>query len=93
MDTKKAILLNVNDNVAVVLSPVIKGDIVSIFFNKEVISTIIALDDIELYHKIAIKKIHNGKEVYKYGNVIGKATGDIEIGQHVHIHNIRSVKV
>ena len=44
--------------------------------------------DIPAGHKIAVAFIKAGEPVLKYGQVIGFATGDIEPGQHVHVHNI-----
>lgn len=92
-DFIKAILLNEKDNVATALLPVKKDGNVEIIYNNEVINIVIALDDIEIYHKIAIKSIDNGDKVYKYGDTIGKATGFIKAGQHVHVNNIESVMV
>ncbi len=39
-------------------------------------------------HKIAIQPIAKGEAVRKYGQVIGLATADIAIGEHVHVHNM-----
>lgn len=89
---KKAILLNKADSVATALSQIQKGDVVDIIYNNETVNRLIALDDIEIYHKIAVVPIQSGNNVYKYGEVIGKAIKSIEIGQCVHIDNIESVR-
>lgn len=49
-----------------------------------------ALSDIPLGHKIALQghKVSDG--VIKYGNDIGKVVADIEKGQHVHTHNLKT---
>lgn len=39
-------------------------------------------------HKIALKPIAAGDAVLKYGEPIGRATARIEIGDHVHSHNL-----
>jgi altronate hydrolase len=39
-------------------------------------------------HKIAIRPIHKGQPVYKYGQIIGFASEDIAPGDHVHVHNV-----
>lgn len=39
-------------------------------------------------HKIAIARIGRGESVLRYGNVIGFATRDIDMGEHVHEHNL-----
>ena len=38
-------------------------------------------------HKVALRPIHQGEAVVKYGQVIGFATCDIPAGTHVHTHN------
>ena len=92
-DFKKAILMNKKDNVAMVLSPVKKNDSIVITYNNEVITQVCALDDIEIYHKIAVKPMQIGDNVLKYGEVIGRAVSFIKAGEHVHINNIESVMV
>jgi altronate dehydratase small subunit len=90
-DLKKAILMNSKDNVATALFPVKKNEVAVIVLDNEIVCKVTALDDIETYHKIAIKPIEQGEIVYKYGEVIGKATSSIKVGHHVHINNIESV--
>ncbi len=41
-------------------------------------------------HKYALSKINKGQDVIKYGFPIGIATCDIDIGEHVHTHNLRT---
>ncbi|MBQ7760937.1 MAG: altronate dehydratase [Clostridia bacterium] len=41
-------------------------------------------------HKYALSKIEKGQDVIKYGFPIGVATCDIEIGEHVHTHNVKT---
>jgi altronate dehydratase small subunit len=43
-------------------------------------------------HKVAIVAIRQGETVVKYGASIGRATADIAPGEHVHVHNLRSVR-
>ncbi len=45
---------------------------------------------INLGHKLAGTAIAVGEKVLKYGASIGSATQDIAIGDHVHIHNMKS---
>ncbi|WP_146520363.1 UxaA family hydrolase [Stieleria varia] len=40
-------------------------------------------------HKIAVCRVEKGQPLVKYGQPIGVATVDIEIGDHVHTHNVR----
>jgi hypothetical protein len=46
--------------------------------------------DIALGHKLARLPIAPGEKVLKYGAPIGSATAPIAVGDHVHIHNIKS---
>lgn len=60
-------------------------------FNKgESVNGITILDNITRGHKIAVKDIAIGEDVIKYGAPIGSATINIEIGSHVHTHNIKT---
>jgi predicted RecA/RadA family phage recombinase len=52
---------------------------------------ILAIDDIDRGHKIAVKAIKSGEPILKYGVVIGEAIADIEVGQWVHLHNMKSL--
>jgi len=52
--------------------------------------TVVVRGSIPIWHKIAIKPIKKDAYVYKYGAVIGIALEDIDAGDYVHVHNIRS---
>jgi len=43
-----------------------------------------------LGHKIARCVIEPGEKVVKYGVPIGSATRRIDVGEHVHVHNMQS---
>jgi altronate dehydratase small subunit len=43
-----------------------------------------------LGHKVACRRIAAGEKILKYGVPIGSATRDIEPGEHVHLHNMKS---
>jgi (2R)-sulfolactate sulfo-lyase subunit alpha len=51
-----------------------------------------ARDHVPLGHKIALRGQPAGSEVIEYGIAIGEATADIEAGDHVHVHNLRSIR-
>lgn len=53
-------------------------------------SEITAIQDIPIYHKIAIQDIPAGATVFKYGQPIGIASRDITKGEHVHVQNLES---
>ncbi|HIT44137.1 TPA: UxaA family hydrolase, partial [Candidatus Avacholeplasma faecigallinarum] len=75
------IIINENDNVAVVLRPFSKG---------EEVNGVTLLEDIPQAHKVAIKDIKKDEDVIKYGAPIGHATQDIKKGEHVHVHNTKT---
>lgn len=89
---KRAIALTERDNVATMLEDAEKGEDVEIMIGGRRI-VIKAEDSIPFGHKIALKDFREGERVIKYGEVIGEAFRDIRKGEHVHVHNIRSVMV
>ncbi len=46
--------------------------------------------DIRIGHKIAVRGIEDNSPVFKYGQPIGITTGEIAIGEHVHVHNLKN---
>jgi len=84
---KTLLLLSDKDNVLTCTADVKKGE--SLEFPG---GTITAVNDIPIYHKIANGFIGAGEKVYKYGEVIGIATASIHPGEHVHVHNLESVR-
>jgi (2R)-sulfolactate sulfo-lyase subunit alpha len=49
-----------------------------------------AVSDIPIGHKLAIKPLKEGDTVFKYSTDIGKAIADIGLGEHAHVHNIKT---
>lgn len=47
------------------------------------------IDAIPLGHKIALRDLTAGDRIIEYGTAIGRATRDIRVGQHVHVHNLK----
>ncbi len=47
-------------------------------------------DTIPAGHKFALRDIAKGEYVIKYGEIIGRATSDIQKGEWVHTHNVKS---
>ncbi len=76
---KNTIVISPLDSVAVALVPLKKG---------EEHEGVVLAEDIEKGHKFALKPIKTGEKVIKYGEVIGRATKDIAVGEHVHSHNM-----
>jgi (2R)-sulfolactate sulfo-lyase subunit alpha len=49
-----------------------------------------ALQDIPLGHKIALTSLRKEGAVIKYGHDIGRVVAEIKVGEHVHIHNLKT---
>lgn len=80
------------DNVATIISDnVKKATSISVEFDEDE-HRIKINADIPYGHKIAIRPIIKGDTVWKYGQSIGKATENIEVGDHVHVHNIEPLR-
>ena len=84
---RNAMIIDGKDNVAVAIEPIAKGDTVTYLCDGQE-KTLTALEDITIYHKLAICGIAAGEPVVKYGEHIGIATCDIPTGAHVHVHNV-----
>lgn len=86
-----SLLINSKDSVAVAIDELKEGS-VACYKDGEQIKKINIIQDIPIYHKFSIANIKSGDLVYKYGQIIGKTSQNIKIGQHVHTHNIVSIR-
>lgn len=48
------------------------------------------LNDIPIGHKFALTVLKNDDTVTKYGVDIGRAVAMIKVGEHVHVHNVKT---
>ena len=83
---KQAIQIHPADNVAVALQALSAGEPVVLETMRCTLQT-----DVPAGHKFALRPIVKGERVIKYGQPIGVATADIAIGEHIHIHNLRTL--
>ncbi|MCI8950754.1 MAG: altronate dehydratase [Lachnospiraceae bacterium] len=74
-----------DDNVAVALRPIEKGEKLLVAGEEVAI-----WEEIPQGHKFALKEIPAGEEVIKYGFRIGYAKEGIQKGQWVHVHNLKT---
>jgi len=81
----KFIKLNPEDNVAVCLEAAQQGQSVEIEGQQ-----VVLIDDIPVGHKVALQNMLSGENVIKYGAPIGHAIADIQAGNHVHAHNLKT---
>lgn len=49
-----------------------------------------AQSDIPIGHKLAIRALEQGATVVKYGVDIGRTVAPIKVGEHAHVHNIKT---
>jgi altronate dehydratase len=81
------IRLNPNDNVAVAGVDISAGTALDVDGD-----TVVIRQAIGAGHKFALADIAEGDHVIKYGEVIGRATQFIHGGEHVHLHNLQSLR-
>jgi altronate dehydratase small subunit len=86
-----AVMLSETDNVATALRDLAAGAEVRVGVGERIFS-IWARHGIAFGHKLAVTDIGRGAMVRKYGEVIGRATQDIAIGAHAHVHNVESLR-
>lgn len=79
------IKIHPQDNVAVALTDLPKGTVLGVDG-----AEIKLAENISRGHKIALRTIPQDTPVVKYGNSIGFAAADIQPGQWVHTHNVRT---
>lgn len=80
-----ALLLHPDDNILVVIAPVVAGDLLAVEGG-----SVRAIHAIDVGHKIARRWLAPGDKVYKYGVAIGSMTLAADRGAHVHLHNMKS---
>jgi (2R)-sulfolactate sulfo-lyase subunit alpha len=51
---------------------------------------VMAQQDIPIGHKLAIRALKDGDTVIKYGVDIGRVVAPIKVGEHAHVHNIKT---
>jgi len=87
----KAILIDQSDNVATALADLQENDKITVTTSVSQMVIDIKIP-IPFGHKFAVTNIHQGEDIMKYGEIIGRATKDINTGEHAHIQNIESLR-
>jgi altronate dehydratase small subunit len=85
-----AVTLHASDTVATALRPLEAGESIRVRGPHEA-TKMILIEAIGLCHKVAVVDVPVGAKIRKYGEIIGVATQAIRAGQHVHIHNIKTL--
>ena len=82
-----------HDSVGVAITDIDPGGAVEgVVLEDNSVVKVAAVQKVPLGHKIALKAIDAGATVVKYGIPIGVARAAIEPGEHVHVHNVKSVR-
>lgn len=81
MSTPFIIRLHANDDVVIACQQLLPGT--------EIKSEALRVRDmVPPGHKVATRDIKAGEPVHRYNQIIGFASGDIEKGRHIHVHNL-----
>jgi len=91
---KKTMIKHSEDNVAIALTGIQKGDKVIVMSkSNEAVLELTAKTNIPYGNKIAINKINGNDHIYKDHYKIGTAIQTIEAGELVHVHNVKSNRI
>jgi len=82
------LILDSRDNIAIATRDLRSGQTAAIGDH-----TITVRDDVPRGHKIAQLAMPAGTDVLRYGEVIGATTTRVDIGEHVHVHNLISKRI
>jgi altronate dehydratase large subunit len=83
----EALLMHSGDDVALAVKDLCAGDVIRMDGD-----SIVLRQPIPSGHKFALRPIGRGDLVRKYGQPIGRATSAIAPGEHVHVHNVESLR-
>jgi len=90
----KVLIHNHGDHVGVATDDISKDEeVVCVFMDKKDETRVKSKNGIPLGHKISLKPIAAKDKILEYGEVIGIATSNIAAGEHVHIHNLKSLRL
>ncbi len=87
-EAPRALVLDPADNVAVAVIALEPDDTVELAG-----ASVRIAGDVRFGHKFALRPIAEGEPVVKYNEVIGRASCDIAVGEHVHVHNVVSARL
>jgi altronate dehydratase small subunit len=89
-DDGVALRLKDDDDVAVALRSLAPGQ--GVRFGGDGALALTIASEIPTGHKFATRAIAAGALIRKYGQVIGRASEAIGIGEHVHVHNVEGTR-
>jgi (2R)-sulfolactate sulfo-lyase subunit alpha len=80
------------DHVAVAVKDVSPGPADVGYLDGSPTETVEVNAEIPLGHKVALRDVASGEDVIEYGVRTAIASADIQKGDYVHIHNVRSAR-
>jgi altronate dehydratase small subunit len=86
-----AIVLHADDDVATLVGPVEAGGAV-VTRGAAAGLTLRSAVALPAGHKLALRGLAAGTDVRKYGEIIGRLTATVAAGDHVHVHNLKSLR-
>ncbi len=81
-----------NDSVGVVVVEGVKSgqELTGWIMDQDKEIKVSAKNDIPIGHKLAIRELKANETVVKYSVDIGRAVAAIKVGEHAHVHNIKT---
>ena len=80
-----------SDNVGVATVDIKAGEAVKgLYMDTQAPVEVRAIMEIPLGHKVSLRDLKTGDTVIKYGHDIGRVTAAIKVGEHVHVHNLKT---
>jgi (2R)-sulfolactate sulfo-lyase subunit alpha len=81
------------DYVGVAVDDITKNEeTIGVFMDDGKEISLTSREEIPLGHKIALRDVEREKEIIEYNEVIGVSTKNIRKGEHVHVHNLKSLR-
>jgi (2R)-sulfolactate sulfo-lyase subunit alpha len=80
------------DNVGVVVVEDLKSGtkMLGVVTENDTTTHVAARQDIPIGHKVALRELKKGETVIKYGEDVGRMVADAKMGEHVHVHNMKT---
>ena len=91
VETADALLLDAHDDVATALRTLTAGTAYRVRSPAGDIVLNVG-NAIPMGHKVAVRNVSQGGVIRKHGEVIGAARMEIRAGEHVHVHNVVSLR-
>ena len=89
----KALAHKRGDDVAVAVAAISAGEeVVVLYVDDEGRQVVRARADVPYGHKVALQPLAAGDPVREYSTQVGVASADIEAGDYVHTHNIKTAR-